>query len=86
MPVMDGYEATRIVRDYERRNGLPAVPIVALTASVFQADREHCREVGMNAFLSKPFSDDELRGVLTLFSVIPRDGRRAESSYAALLL
>jgi two-component system, sensor histidine kinase len=86
MPVMDGYEAARIVRDFERRNGLPAVPIVALTASVFQADREHCREVGMDAFLSKPFSDDELRGVLTLFSVIPRDGTRSESSYAALLL
>jgi signal transduction histidine kinase/AmiR/NasT family two-component response regulator len=86
MPVMDGYEAARLVRDYERRNGLPAVPIVALTASVFQADREHCREVGMDAFLSKPFSDDELRGVLTLFSVIPRDRTRSESSYAALLL
>ena len=86
MPVMDGYEAARIVRDYERRNGLPAVPIVALTASVFQADREHCREVGMDAFLSKPFTDEELSGVLTLFSVIPRDRNRSDSGYAALLL
>jgi signal transduction histidine kinase/CheY-like chemotaxis protein len=86
MPVMDGYEATRIVRDYERRNGLPAVPIVALTASVFQSDREHCREVGMNAFLPKPFSEHELRGVLSLFWVIPRDEDWSDSSYAALLL
>ena len=86
MPEMDGYEATQIVRDYERRHGLPAVPIVALTASVFQADREHCRAVGMDAFLSKPYSDDDLRGVLTLFSVIPRDRTRPDSSYAALLL
>lgn len=86
MPVMDGYEAARIIRDYERRNGLPAVPIVALTASVFQSDREHCRDAGMDAFLAKPFSDDELRAVLTLFSVIPRDGMPTDSSYAALLL
>ena len=86
MPVMDGYEAARQIRAYERRHGLPAVPLVALTANVFQSDRDRCREVGMDAFLAKPFGDEQLRSVLELFWVLPRQSEQTDSSYAALLL
>jgi two-component system, sensor histidine kinase len=67
MPGMDGFEACRTVRAYEREHGLDRIPIVALTANVFQDDREKCREAGMDAFLGKPFSEAELCQVLALY-------------------
>jgi CheY-like chemotaxis protein len=67
MPGMDGFEACRRVRAYEREHGLDRIPIVALTANVFQHDREKCREAGMDAFLGKPFSEQELCQVLALY-------------------
>lgn len=54
MPVVDGYEATRRIREFERQNGLPPVPIVALTAEARAADRRRCMEAGMDDFLVKP--------------------------------
>jgi signal transduction histidine kinase/CheY-like chemotaxis protein len=55
MPVMDGYEATRLIRAHERAIGAQApVPIVALTANTLGADRAACLESGMNNFLVKP--------------------------------
>lgn len=86
MPVMDGFEAARLIRAYELAHGLTAAPIVALTANVFQSDRDACREAGMDAFLGKPFTDAELRDALTVFSLLPPEEGRSDSSYAALLL
>jgi signal transduction histidine kinase/DNA-binding response OmpR family regulator len=60
MPVMDGFEATEIIR---RQNGSP-VPIVALTARAFKDDEEQCRAVGMNDFLTKPIDARALRETL----------------------
>ncbi len=60
MPVMDGFEATEIIR---RRNG-SNVPIVALTARAFKDDEERCRAVGMNDFLTKPIDARALRETL----------------------
>ncbi len=89
MPGMDGFEAARKVRAYEEEHGLFRVPIVALTANVFPADRDLCRQAGMDAFLGKPFGDEELHAVLAAFSVVPKGaGDRmdaASSGYAALL-
>ena len=59
MPVMDGYEATLAIRELEEEDG--RVPIVALTASVHERDRQRCMEVGMDAFLTKPLGVEELR-------------------------
>ncbi len=66
MPVMDGYETTQRYREEERRQGAAGVrlPIVAITASAIQGDRERCLEVGMDDYLPKPFVMAGLRDVL----------------------
>jgi CheY-like chemotaxis protein len=89
MPEMDGFEACRIVRAFERKHGLDRVPIVALTANVFQHDRERCREAGMDAFLGKPFTEQELHRVLAMYSIVPHTGHTQAAplgaTYAARL-
>ena len=57
MPVMDGYEATRILRSLPRFANLP---IIALTAGAFKAQQDKAREAGMNDFVAKPFDVEEL--------------------------
>jgi len=63
MPVLDGLEATRRIRDIERASG-GHVPIIALTANVMPGDRDRCIAAGMDDFLSKPFSKAGLAGKL----------------------
>ncbi len=65
MPELDGFEATRLIREWEQSNSRSATPIVALTAHATPGDREQCLAAGMNEYISKPFSMDHLRGVLT---------------------
>ncbi|WP_457355557.1 response regulator [Roseateles sp. P5_D6] len=57
MPVMDGYQATRVLRGTP---GLADLPVIALTAGAFKIQQEEAREAGMNAFVAKPFAVDEL--------------------------
>ena len=64
MPVMDGFEAVRRMREHEGEQGLPRTPVVALTANALQGDREHSLAAGMDDHLAKPFRDEELRAVL----------------------
>jgi CheY-like chemotaxis protein len=64
MPVMDGYLATRSIRATEQAQGLPRLPIVALTAHAMRGDREACIEAGMDDYLSKPFEISDLQDKL----------------------
>jgi len=60
MPVMDGFTATRRIRDTERAMGLKRLPIIALTANVMSEDRENCIAAGMDAHLGKPIEPSQL--------------------------
>jgi signal transduction histidine kinase len=64
MPVLDGYGATRKLRERESRLRLPRVPIVALTANAFDEDAAHAMAAGMDAHLAKPYSRAQLRELL----------------------
>jgi CheY-like chemotaxis protein/HPt (histidine-containing phosphotransfer) domain-containing protein len=54
MPVMDGYEATRIIRDSQSSVNNHSIPIIAMTAHTMQSEWDKCRAAGMNGFISKP--------------------------------
>jgi PAS domain S-box-containing protein len=54
MPVMDGYAATREIREREIRDGRPRLPIVAVTANAMREDFDRCRDAGMDDFVAKP--------------------------------
>jgi CheY-like chemotaxis protein len=62
MPEMDGFDATREIRKLGGRRA--GVPIVAMTASAMQGDRERCLDTGMDDYISKPVAREELERVL----------------------
>jgi CheY-like chemotaxis protein/HPt (histidine-containing phosphotransfer) domain-containing protein len=65
MPVMDGFTATRRIREAELRSGSARrLPIIALTANVMSEDREHCIAAGMDAHLGKPLEPSQLADCL----------------------
>jgi CheY-like chemotaxis protein len=64
MPVMDGYAATRRIREREERLGLPRVPILALTADAFAEDAQRATAAGMDGHLTKPYTHAQLRELL----------------------
>ncbi|NMT64941.1 ATP-binding protein [Marinobacter orientalis] len=65
MPLMDGYETTRYIREWEKSNGQGGTPIIALTADALPGTEATCREAGMNDYLSKPVRKEGLRKVLS---------------------
>jgi len=62
MPELDGFEATARIRSGETLDG--QIPIIAMTASAMQGDRERCLAAGMNDYVSKPVRIDDLRPVI----------------------
>jgi len=79
MPVMDGYEATRTLRsgsEYAGENApLREIPVIAMTASAIQGDREKCHEAGMDDYLAKPVEKARLEQMLVKWA----GRRRAEA-------
>jgi CheY-like chemotaxis protein len=65
MPVMDGYEATKEIRNIENHNPLLGhIPIIAFTANTINNDREKCIKGGMDDILEKPFDINKFRKIL----------------------
>lgn len=61
LPGMNGYEITQEIRKLEQKKEIaPGVPIIAITANTLDNDREKCLSVGMNDYLSKPFTAEQL--------------------------
>lgn len=70
MPEMDGFEATRRIREWEGTDG--RVPIIALTANAMAGDREDCLAAGMDEYIAKPVTKERLAAVLAQFVGRPR--------------
>jgi CheY-like chemotaxis protein len=66
MPLMDGFEATRRIREKEK-GGSRHVPIIALTAHAMKNEPEKCLQAGMDAFLAKPFKWEEFLALVERF-------------------
>jgi CheY-like chemotaxis protein len=64
MPEMDGFEATRLIRDPGSAVRNHGIPIVAMTAHAMKGDEARCRQAGMDAYVAKPVKTDELREVI----------------------
>jgi CheY-like chemotaxis protein len=66
MPVLNGYQASEIIRQKLKLD----MPIIALTASDTEEERQKCLEVGMNDYLSKPFNEEQLIQIICRWIVI----------------
>jgi len=64
MPVMDGFAATAGIRERERQTHAAHIPIIALTANAMAQDQEQCLAAGMDDYLSKPFTQQQLKDLL----------------------
>jgi two-component system sensor histidine kinase/response regulator len=71
MPEMDGFEATRKIRELEGEQNLPHTRIIAMTASVMKEDRDLCLAAGMDDYISKPVNTDELKNALEKDNSMP---------------
>lgn len=72
MPILDGYQATHIIRHHAPFSDLPmiqAIPIVAMTASAIQGDKEKCQEAGMDDYLAKPVKGKILEKMLVKWAL-----------------
>lgn len=84
MPEMDGYVATRAIRDLERERGTGHTPVVAVTANAMQGDRKKCLDAGMDDYISKPVGLEQFRELLARWiSSMPSPGPAAEGSRVA---
>jgi two-component system, NarL family, sensor histidine kinase BarA len=71
MPVMDGYEATQKIRQIELERGKgERIPIIAMTANNMYEEIQECLKIGMDGFLSKPFSTHDVSNVLKTLELI----------------
>ncbi|VAW53075.1 diguanylate cyclase/phosphodiesterase (GGDEF & EAL domains) with PAS/PAC sensor(s) [hydrothermal vent metagenome] len=64
MPYMDGFAATEAIRTVEKEKNREPVPIIAVTADLSKNVRQRCDKVGMNSYLSKPFSINDIETIL----------------------
>jgi len=64
MPVINGYQATKMIRGYEQSNNRTPVKIIAMTANAMKEDQELCQNIGMDEYLSKPFRTEDMISIL----------------------
>jgi len=82
MPVMDGYQATRDIRQRERERGASRVPIIALTADAMQGAEQQCREAGMDGYMTKPLDRARLGETIGRHLAAVSSGRIREMNAA----
>lgn len=83
MPNMDGFEATKIIREVEAANRQEKTPIVALTANAAKNDREECLAAGMDDYIAKPLKLEKLEESLAKWlAKMPADFTESQSSFS----
>ena len=83
MPVLDGYHATHLLRHHEPFNSIeaiPRIPIVAMTASAIQGDREKCEKAGMDDYMAKPVKRSLLEKTITKWVSGGRNSQRPQQA------
>ena len=70
MPGVNGFEATKLIRAHEKKEGRRHMPIIGMTAHALAGDRERCIAAEMDDYLSKPYNPDELEKKLAAFAMI----------------
>ena len=83
MPELDGYAATKQIRQTERETNQPQIPIIAVTANALTGDRERCIAEGMDDYLAKPFRLRELYEVLQKW--LPKSSHSYQQADATLI-
>jgi two-component system, sensor histidine kinase len=78
MPVMDGFEATRMIRTLEAASGRPRVHICAMTANAMKEDQAMCSKAGMDSYLSKPVLEKDLYALLRAVAALPPENEKPE--------
>lgn len=71
MPVMDGFEATKSIRNGKANSPNKGIPVVAMTANAMKGDREKCLDAGMSDYISKPLEQKELKRLLVKWILSP---------------
>lgn len=71
MPIMDGYGATRLWREHEAQLGSKRLPIIAMTANAMAGDRQKCLDAGMDDYLAKPVTREQMRATLARWVAQP---------------
>ncbi len=86
MPVLDGYEATRQIRDWERKRGRPSIPILAFTASALEFEGRRAIEAGCTDWIRKPVRLADFRAIVAKYAgrASEADANSAESRIRAL--
>ncbi len=67
MPEMDGFTATKFIREFEKQNKLDRLTIIAFTATALSGDEGKCLAAGMDGYITKPISEAALVGILTKY-------------------
>jgi len=76
MPVMDGFEASELIKAHQAANNLPEIPIIALTGHALKNDREKCLDTGMDDYLTKPIKQNLLTQTLEKWCETVKSARR----------
>jgi len=83
MPEMDGYTATRLIRQADSGVVNPHIPIIALTANAMQGDREKALDAGMDDYLTKPVNSDSLSATIQRWLDLPESSSEAKTDQTA---
>ncbi len=79
MPILDGYTASKKIREYEKQHNKTPIPIIAFTADVMPSTQERCLQASMNDYLTKPIILNELEKKLDKWLPKPIDDKKVDS-------